>query len=243
MQRAIMKAAMNTGLVLSGGGFFGAFQAGVYEVTGQPDCVAGASAGALNAWAIASGMPPRTLQALWIEAAETARAGWRWPRFPGDGFLQSTRLEAILARLTAEWRPRIDLAVVVSQGWNCRPLLLRNEAISARTLLASCAVPLLLPAQRLDGVLSFDGGLRDVCPVWAARELGAGHIIAVNVWNHLPFWWPRRSPGAPPSPDVTRIDPPIPLAPLRRSALATPAEVARWIALGRDSAAAAFARQ
>jgi NTE family protein len=238
-----MGAAMKTGLVLSGGGFFGAFQAGAYEALGPVDCVAGASAGALNAWAIASGMPPRTLQALWLEAAETARAGWHWPRFPGDGLLNAGRLETLVERMVAQWRPRIEIAVVVSQGWNCRPVLVRNDAVGVDTLLASCAVPLLLPARRLAGGLAYDGGLREVCPVWAARELGAERIMAVNVWTHLPFWWPRRRGTREPAAGVTWVEPAAPLAPLRRSALAGPAEVAAWIALGRESASAAIARQ
>ncbi len=52
---------MPSALVLSAGGMFGAYQAGVWNVLSQrfqPDMVVGTSAGALNGWAIASGCSP-----------------------------------------------------------------------------------------------------------------------------------------------------------------------------------------
>lgn len=232
--------SMRRGLILSGGGFFGAFQAGAYEELGKFDCVTGASAGALNAWAIASGMPPSELQALWLRAAGEARAGLHWPRFWGDGVLDTSRVEAMVRRMVRDWRPRVELGIVVSQGWNLEQTLIRGAAVNADVLLASCAVPCLLPARRIGGRLSFDGGVRDACPVWAPRAMGATDIVAVNVWTHLPAWWPQRKrerSGA------LWIEPAAALGPVRASALAGPAQVAGWIDLGRQAACAAFARQ
>lgn len=231
------------GLVLSGGGFFGAFQAGAYERLGEFDCVVGASAGALNGWAIASGMPARQLQELWLEAARTARAGLHWPRYFGDGVLETGRLEAMVRRLVREWRPRVDFGVVVSQGLAFRQTLVRNGEVDVDAILASCAVPLLLPAKQVGGRLSVDGGLRDACPLWAADEMGAEAIVGVNVWTHLPWWWLHRKHRGVPRPNVTMIEPAERLGALRRSALATPEEVAEWIALGRRAASDVFARQ
>jgi len=232
--------SMARGLILSGGGFFGAFQAGAYEELGEFDCVAGASAGALNAWAIASGMPPQELQAIWLRAAGATRAGLHWPRYWGDGWLDASHLEAMVREMVRDWRPRIELGVVVSQGWNLEQKLIRGAAVDAHALLASCAVPGLLPAKRIDGRLSFDGGIRDACPLWAPRAMGATEIVAVNVWTHLPAWWPQprhdRS-GA------LLIEPPAALGPLRASALAGREQVSAWIDLGRQTARAAFARQ
>jgi len=222
------------GLVLSGGGFFGAFQAGAYEALGQFDCIAGASAGALNGWAIASGMPPAELQSLWLRAADSARAGFRFPRYFGDGILDTRNLEAMVRALVRDWRPRVDFGVVVSQGWNCRPVLIRNEDVDADVMLASCAVPFLLPAKRVNGNrLSFDGGLRDACPLWAARAMGAQEIIGVNVWTRREN---RRQPG------VTMIEPPGFLGAMHSSAIASRERVAAWIDAGRHTANAVFAR-
>lgn len=236
---------MRRGLVLGGGGFFGAFQAGAYESLQGFDCVIGASAGALNGWAIASGMPPEELQKLWLRAAQSARAGLRFPRYLGDGILDTRNLEGMVRALVRDWRPHIDFGIVVSQGWECRQVLIKNGDVDSDTLLASCAVPLLLPAKRVNGPrLSFDGGLRDACPLWAAREMGAEEIVGVNVWTHLPKWWPsRRHPAHSSQPGVTMIEPPRALGPLRSSVIATPDQVAAWIDAGRQTASAAFARQ
>ncbi|MBI2687478.1 MAG: patatin-like phospholipase family protein [Acidobacteria bacterium] len=235
---------MRRGLILGGGGFFGAFQAGAYEQLGEFDCVAGTSAGALNAWAIASAMPPGALQELWLRAAGTARAGLHFPRYWGDGFLNARILEAMVRSMVRDWQPRVDLGIVVSQGRALRPVLLRNEEITADVLLASCAVPFVLPGKRIGGNLSLDGGLRDACPVWAPREMGADEIIAINVWTHLPRWWPGgRVRAGRAQAGVTLIEPPRALGPIRRSILATPGEVASWIELGRHTAKTIFARQ
>src|ERR1039457_6584211 len=59
---------MPCALVLSAGGMFGAYQAGVWNVLSrrfQPDLVVGTSAGALNGWAIAGGCPPAELVDMW----------------------------------------------------------------------------------------------------------------------------------------------------------------------------------
>lgn len=60
---------LKLGLVLSGGGAFGAFEAGVIEELDErgihPDVVSGTSAGALNAGAVAGGVDPADLVAAW----------------------------------------------------------------------------------------------------------------------------------------------------------------------------------
>lgn len=236
---------LTKGLVLSGGGFFGAFQAGVYPVLSDFDVVIGASAGSLNAWAIASGMPPEELQSLWCKAAGMARGGPRLPRYWGDGILDAKGFETMVRDMVARWKPRKPIGVVVSQGRAFTPVLVQNGSVDADVLLASCAVPFLLPAKRIRGVLSFDGGVIDACPIWAAREMGAQQTLAINVWTHLPAWWPRRRRGSAPghSASLRIIEPPSSLGPLRSSALATPAQVARWIDLGRQTAEAFFERQ
>lgn len=232
-------------LLLSGGGFFGAFQAGAHGAMGEFDLVVGASAGALNGYAIASGMPPEELQALWLRAAASARHGLHFPRYWGDGLLDASALETMVRTLVRDWRPRVPFGAVVSQGWRCRQVLVENDAVTADVLLASCAIPFLLPAKPVGGRLSFDGGILDACPVWAARAMGATEIVAVNVWTHLPVWWPGAQRRAARRMDSTVIciEPPAALGPLRSSALASPETVQSWIELGRRTATARFARQ
>lgn len=55
-------------LVLSGGGLFGAWQAGAWSVLAErfePDLIVGASIGALNGYLIASGATPEELIEVW----------------------------------------------------------------------------------------------------------------------------------------------------------------------------------
>ncbi len=70
---------MTTALVLSGGGAKGAFEAGVIaaldEADVRPDVVSGTSAGALNAAAVACGIPVERLTGLWgsLESGDVYR--------------------------------------------------------------------------------------------------------------------------------------------------------------------------
>src|SRR5690349_15216118 len=63
---------MSTALVLSAGGMFAAWEAGVWKALHgkfQPSLIVGASAGALNGWMIAAGVPPDELCRAWLEPA------------------------------------------------------------------------------------------------------------------------------------------------------------------------------
>src|SRR5437899_3019990 len=60
---------LKTALVLSGGGLFGAWQAGAWRAlseTFHPDLVVGASVGSLNGYAIAGGATPDELAEFWM---------------------------------------------------------------------------------------------------------------------------------------------------------------------------------
>ena len=64
---------IKTALVLSGGGMFGAYQAGAWKALSReisPDMVVGASVGALNGWLIASGVAAEELEQRWLDPIE-----------------------------------------------------------------------------------------------------------------------------------------------------------------------------
>src|ERR1039457_7283831 len=66
-----------TALVLSGGGMFGAWQAGAWRAIAsrvKPDLIVGASVGSLNGYAIAGGASPEELSRFWLQP-ELARLG------------------------------------------------------------------------------------------------------------------------------------------------------------------------
>lgn len=229
-------------MVLSGGGMFAAFQAGAWRALAgrfAPDVVIGASAGALNAWMVAGRVDPEELCRLWLTLDERLEAPrLRWPRRWSDGILDATGIERLLRRAAEEYRPALGLGVTVCEGWRLRNRVYWGGEVGVEHLLASCAVPGVLPAQRLEGGLSFDGGLRAVCPVWAAEEWGATEIVAIDVWKDLPWWWGlglrrrRWSDRA----YVRRIQPPARLGRIRESAWWSRENMERWIAAGEAAA-------
>ena len=219
-------------LVLGGGGMFAAFQAGAWRELSrrfQPDAVVGASAGALNAWMIASGVSGEELCTMWSTLEQ--KAGLKWPRYWGDGILETSGLEAFVGQLTERYRPKMRLGVTVCEGPRLANRVYWDAEVTVEHLLASCAVPGLLAAKRLEGGLSFDGGLRTVCPVWAAEEIGAEEIVVVNVWKH--FAWRNRGEDGP---NVRRIEPRERLGSLRDSAVWERGRIERWIAQGEAAA-------
>jgi NTE family protein len=160
-------------LVLSGGGLFGAWQAGAWSaLTGkfQPDLIVGASVGSLNGYAIACMASPEMLRHLWLRSR----------------LADFSRLDTFLQQMTADWHPQLDLAVVTTDLLRLKPRVFRGAEVTWRHLLASCAVPLLMKPVRLDGRWHVDGGLLNPLPVYAAVELGATEIVALNVLPEFP---------------------------------------------------------
>jgi NTE family protein len=114
--------------------------------------------------------------------------------------------------------------------------------------MASCAVPFGYPPVRIDGRLYVDGGLLDILPIWAAAEMGATRVIAVNALPLMPSRPLRavlrgvRLLGQKPANlaglDVVRISPRTPLGSIRDALNWSPESVRSWIRQGEDDAAA-----
>lgn len=161
-----------TALVLSGGGMFGAWQAGAWRAlagTFQPDLVVGASVGSLNGYAIASGWTPESLCEFWRNGE-------------GTGF---ARLAATARHLTAA-PPQREFAVVIVDLLRMKPKTIAGDDVTWKHLVASCAVPGVARPRRIDGSWYIDGGLLNPLPVWAAVELGATSIVALNALPEFP---------------------------------------------------------
>jgi len=237
-------------LVLSAGGAFAAYQAGVWEVLSarfSPEIVVGASAGALNAWAVAGGAQPRELIELWLDPRCAGLAAIRGPRLPWHGVFDPAPLHARIESLWKAYRPRVEVGIVAVDLRTLRPRLFRNGEITWRHLAASCAVPLSYPPIRLGTGLYADGGLLGALPLWAASEMGAGQIVAIDVLDRAPSSPLRAVVRAcrtllpkPPRPDggiETRVIVPSEnLGPVRKAVFWDRAAVRRWIALGRTDA-------
>src|SRR5438132_10467907 len=151
-----------TALVLSAGGMFGAYQAGAWKMLAEhfePDMVVGASIGAINGWAIASGCDPDEL----IE---------RWRN------LEALPPQDLIRKLHSDYSPRIDYGVVLTDTFRLRPRLFRGPGLTWQHLAASTAIPGLYRQHRIEGRLYSDGGLLSALPLWAAIEMGAERIVA-----------------------------------------------------------------
>jgi NTE family protein len=159
-------------LVLSGGGMFGAWQAGVWSVLErhfQPDLIVGASVGCLNGYAIAAGSP-----------GERLCDSWKRPHAIDTPSLGRTIAELLSFPL------KLDYAVVLTDLARMKPVTFRGAQITGRHLAASCAVPPIRLPVRIDGRWYVDGGLLNPLPVFAAVELGATEILAIHVLPKLP---------------------------------------------------------
>ena len=160
-------------LVLSGGGLFGAWQAGAWSVLArefEPDLIVGASIGSVNGYLLASGVTPDELVALWCDAE----------------FRRLDDLHGMLQKLTRRYTLRRPFALTVTDILTLQPRVYRDGEITWRHLAASCAVPPVMPQVKLDGRWCTDGGLLNPLPVFAATDLGATEIEGLHVLKEFP---------------------------------------------------------
>lgn len=172
--------------VVGGGGVYGATQVGVgYALERHgfvPDLIVGTSVGAFNGAVAAAhpGSAARSLARTWtgLRRQEVFPFGLRSFR---AGLFADAGLRRLIAR--AELPTRIEeLAVpfvaVATDLVSGDPVLLdRGDLASA--LLASAAIPGVLPPVVRDGRTLVDGGAVAHVPVLAARQAGAASVVVV----------------------------------------------------------------
>jgi NTE family protein len=173
------------GLALGGGIARGMAHIGVLEVLTQAgirvDFVAGTSSGALIGAAFCAGRS--------VAQLKTYASKFRWwkivrPVWPTRGFLSFERLERWLIHEIGDQHfddLKIPLIVVATDLETGRPVVL-NQGRIARAIQASCSVPFFVAPVEIDGRLYVDGGISDMVPVSALREMGADYIIAVDIF-------------------------------------------------------------
>ncbi|MFG2721695.1 patatin-like phospholipase family protein [Streptomyces sp. NPDC048416] len=195
--------------VLGGGGALGAYEVGMLraliEAGINPDLVVGTSVGAINGAAIAAEPTARTVAQLGELWGSLGRSGV----FAGSA-LQRLRIaarnrthvyssaplrELLESRLPA--RRIEDLAVpfqcvAASIERACEHWFTEGPLIPA--VMASCAVPGLLPPLEVDGEHFFDGGLINSIPVGRAVAAGARTVYVLQVGR---VERPLRAPRAP----------------------------------------------
>lgn len=242
---------VKTALVLSAGGMFGAYQAGVWkalEPVFRPDVVIGCSVGSINGWAIASGISGDELIRTWLDPRCAGLMRPRTPWRPWRACFDPEPLRQLVQELTSTYTPRVPFAVAVTRLPRLRLELFQPPNLTWRHVMASCAVPAGFPHVRIDGRSYWDGGLLSVMPVWAAPRLGAGRAIAVNVLPSMPLNVLRATVRmvrllAPREPQATgtevlQIVPVGGLGKLHDAITWNPAAVERWIERGQADAQA-----
>jgi NTE family protein len=198
-----------TAFVLSGGASLGAMQAGMlralYERGISPDLIVGTSAGALNGAFVSS--RPQT-----VETADDLADVWRHLRrgrvFPVDPFtgllgLAGTRDHFVPGRALRHLVERdleieqledapIPLHVVATDVLTGEEVRLsKGPALDA--VMASAAIPGVLPTVDWDGRALMDGGVANNVPIRHAVELGASRVYVLPTGRGCDLDKPPRS--------------------------------------------------
>lgn len=186
-----------TAFVLGGGGMLGSAEVGMLralvEAGIHPDLIIGSSVGALNGVLFAADPTDRGVTRLTdVWAGLTDRGvfagsllGQLTTLARHGTYLHSNHeLESLICEAMAPRQRFEDLDVrfecIASSIERAAPQWFGSGPL-VPAVLASCAVPGLLPAVEIDGVHYFDGGLIRSVPIGRAVELGARRIFVLHV--------------------------------------------------------------
>ncbi len=198
---------MTTAFVLGGGGILGAHEVGMLRALAEagisPDLVVGTSVGAINGVLVAAdpaGAADR-LHGMWhgeaLRGAFSESVWGRVARLARSGTHLHT-IEPLRAMLAAAL-PCGDFGGL-ALPFQCVAASIErasahwfSEGPLVPAVLASCAVPGLLPPVEVGGEHFFDGGLVDSIPVGRAIALGASTVYVLQVGRiERPLTVPRR---------------------------------------------------
>lgn len=180
-------------VVFSGGGPRGAVQVGMLrallEHGVRPVASIGCSVGALNAaWHATTpsldGVD--TLEALWLtlrgdDVFPTSRRAVVAGIFQRDHLVSPDGVSALVSRLPISRFDETELPLrIVSTRLDTGDLVTHSSGVLLQPLLASCAIPGLLPPVDIGGVKHIDGGVVSVAPVHLAEEFGAARVFLLD---------------------------------------------------------------
>jgi NTE family protein len=185
-----------TAFVLGGAGNMGAIQLGMLRALLErgitPDLVVGCSAGALNGGAIASAPTLETLarlEALWLDLSRSDV----WPTSTVAGVVRLLRRGPALngneglRRVVERFLPAAtfaDLAVpfaCVATSLDTGRERWFSDGPLTEAILASAALPVLLPPIEIDGEAFVDGATVNVVPLGQALAMGATRLFILQI--------------------------------------------------------------
>jgi len=173
------------GLALGGGAARGFAHIGVIQVLEangiKPELVAGTSAGSLVAALYADGKTGAELESLALMLDESTFTDWSLP--VRGGVLRGEAL-AGWVRQNLQGRPIERLARplgIVATDLQTGSSVLFQRGDTGQAVRASSAVPAVFQPVRIGEREYVDGGLVSPVPVRFARQMGATHVIAVDI--------------------------------------------------------------
>ena len=183
------------GLALGGGFARGIAHTGVLKVLEQHNvpihCITGVSAGSIVAAAYASGVTPDAISRAGCSMRFGDVGRWNLGRL---GLLGSGRMNRFLKRLLKTYRfeeMNIPLGVLATDLSTGKPVSFSGTGEVFESIRASCSYPGLFQPVRCHGRLLVDGAMSMEIPAELCRQLGATHVISVQL--------PAGGPGSQPS--------------------------------------------
>lgn len=144
-------------------GFFGfyahcGFVKALYEAECYPQEVAGSSAGAIIAGALASGLAPEKIEEIILKLAKKDF----WDPAPGFGLVRGELFENVLRSHFIEdfSEAKLPLHVSIFDIFRMRTMVARSGS-AAKAIRASCAVPLMFHPTMIGKRPYWDGGIFD----------------------------------------------------------------------------------
>jgi NTE family protein len=183
-------------LVLAGGGAKGSFQVGVLQRFKPEDfqLVIGSSVGSLNGAGF-SHIGPEALRNIWtgIRSRDDILSRNWWP-FGSEGIYSQKPLEKLVRKACAgKASVPVHVATVRLES-GVLTYGISGDADFERKVLASAAIPGVVNPVVIDGSHFVDGGVRDICPLRRAIDLGATEIVIVMCTpDYVPTWRPSKA--------------------------------------------------
>ncbi len=183
----ILRARGPLGYALGSGSAKGYAHIGVLSVLEQagihPQVIAGSSIGAVVGALYAAGYSAAELRELALSLDLRDLMTLSDLRPAGHAFVNGDSIERFLRKRLPATFQELDIPFAcVSSDLRSGERVLHTTGDLARAIRASLSVPVIFSPVESDGRLLIDGGVTEPVPVAAAKELGAGRIIAVTLY-------------------------------------------------------------